>query len=367
MRKLVRWLVILLVATGLAAAVWALWRGDGDDGGGLTLVEVTAGSITEKAVAVGQVEPRLRFHVKSKIPGIVRRCLVEVGDRVREGDPLFEIAPDPTPLELTEVDWTVEAAQAAYDKARADLERTRQLVGQGILAAADLDSGQAAFDQARVALERARDHQELTRQGRIAGRGAQMESVIRAPAAGTVLSRSVAPGDPVVPLTSYQEGTELAVVADMGDLIFRGTVDEIDVGKLAVGLEARLKVGALPEAEVRGRLSRIAPQARTESNARLFDVEIELAPAAGVLLRAGYSANADLVIREKHDVALLPERLVLFEHDGATTSVEVPAADPAAEPRKVEVELGLSDGLNVEIVSGLAVGDRVVQRPPRPV
>jgi len=367
MRTLLKWIVSLLVVAGLAAAVWALWRGAGNGSNGLTLVEVTAGSITEKAVAVGQVEPRLRFHVKSKISGIVKRCLVEVGDAVREGDPLFEIAPDPTPFELTEVNWTVEAAEAAYEKARADLERTRQLVEQGILATADLDTGQAAFDQARVALERARDNQELTRQGRIAGGGEQMESVIRAPAAGTVLSRAVAPGDPMVPLTSYQEGTELAVIADMDDLIFRGTVDEIDVGKLAVGLEARLKIGALPDAAVRGRLSRIAPQAKTENNARLFDVEIELEPAAGVYLRAGYSANADLVIREKQNVPLLPERLVLFEDDGAATFVELAPLDPTAEPRKVPVEVGLSDGLNIEIVEGLAVGDQVVQRPPRPV
>ncbi len=367
MKKLVKWLVVVLIVAGVAAAVYALWRGNGDEGNGLTLVEVTAGAITEKAVAVGQVEPRLRFRVKSKISGIVARCLVEVGDAVGEGEPLFEIAADPTPFELTEVNRTVEAAEAAFAKAEADLARTRRLVGQGILAAADLDTGQAAFDQARVALERARDNQELTKSGRIAGGGAQMESVIRAPAAGTLLARAVDPGDPVVPLTSYQEGTELAVIADMSDLIFRGTVDEIDVGKLAVGLEARLKIGALPDAVVTGRLSRIAPQATTENNARLFDVEIELDPAAGVLLRAGYSANADLVIREKHDVVLLPERLVLFEDDGATTSVEIPAADPAAEPQKVAVTIGLSDGLNVEIVAGLKVGDQVVQRPPRSV
>jgi HlyD family secretion protein len=169
----------------------------------------------------------------------------------------------------------------------------------------------------------------------------------------------------VVPLTSYQPGTELASVADMGDLIFKGTVDEIDVGKIAVGLPCRIKVGALPDDIVTGHLSRIAPQAQKNEGATLFDVEIELDEGQTIVLRAGYSANADVVIREKNDIVLLPERLVLFEDD--LTFVEIPGVGPEAEPEKIEIELGLSDGLNVEIVSGLAEGDQVVQRPPKEI
>ncbi|MGB5882245.1 MAG: hypothetical protein WBH85_19640 [Thermoanaerobaculia bacterium] len=130
-----------------------------------------------------------------------------------------------------------------------------------------------------------------------------------------------------------------------------GTVDEIDVGKLAVDVAARLNIGALPDKVVTGRLSRIAPQAKEEEGARLFDVEIELDPVEDILLRAGYSATADLVIREKSDILLIPERLVLFEEDGAKTFVEIPAASPGGEPQKVEIETGLSDGLNIEVLS----------------
>jgi HlyD family secretion protein len=166
-------------------------------------------------------------------------------------------------------------------------------------------------------------------------------------------------------LTSYQPGTELATVADMNDLVFKGTVDEIDVGKIAIGMPCRIKVGALPDSPVTGRLARIAPQARMEAGATLFDVEIELDPDQEVVLRAGYSANAEVVVREKHDIVIIPERLVLFE-DGATF-IERPGQGPEAEPVKVAVELGLSDGLNVEIVSGLAAGQDVVQRPPREI
>jgi HlyD family secretion protein len=174
-------------------------------------------------------------------------------------------------------------------------------------------------------------------------------------------------GDPVVPLTSYQPGTELASIADMTDLIFKGTVDEIDVGKISVGMLTRIKVGALPDEIVTGRLARIAPQAQRQEGATLFDVEIELDPAQEMTLRAGYSANADVVIREKTGIVIIPERLVVFSDDGEETLVEIPGVGPEAEPERVVVELGLSDGLNVEVVNGVSAGDQIVQRPPKEI
>jgi HlyD family secretion protein len=367
MAKLVKWLFILVIVVGVAGAIYA-WVGKrGDEGPGLTLVSAELGSITDKALAVGRIEPRERFQVKSKVSGIVKRCDVEVGDTVRVGDLLFEIAPDPTPQELLDVDHRVRSAEARFDKAKADWERGQELHVQGLMSKGDLDALEEQFELAQVSLEQARDNRQLTRSGRVSGGATEVETVIRAPAAGTVLSRAVNVGDPVVPLTSYQPGTELSAIADMGDLIFKGTVDEIDVGKIAVGMTCRIKVGALPEDAVTGRLARIAPQAQKSEGATLFDVEIELDPGRQVVLRAGYSANADIVIREKTDIVLIPERLVNFEDDGEVTYVEVPGSAPEAEPDKVPVELGLSDGLNVEIVSGLEVGDQVVQRPPREI
>jgi HlyD family secretion protein len=193
-----------------------------------------------------------------------------------------------------------------------------------------------------------------------------IESIIRAPAAGTILTRVVNPGDPVTPLTSYQPGTELATIAEMSDLIFKGTVDEIDVGKLKVGLPARIKVGALPTDVVTGHVSRIAPQAQQKEGATLFDVEIELDPAK-ITQRAGYSANADLIIREKKDVLVLPERVVIFEDGGKKTFVELPGAKEGDEPKKKEIQLGISDGMSVEVASGLEKGNKVVERPPKKI
>ncbi|MGH9316341.1 MAG: efflux RND transporter periplasmic adaptor subunit [Thermoanaerobaculia bacterium] len=365
MRKLFKTLILLLLLVALAAGLYAWARSGKGDKNGPKLVSVEKGSVTEKAVAVGQIQPRQKFSVKSKISGIVKRCMVQVGDTVQTGDPLFEIAPDPTPQELSDVDRRLESMQASYDRARAEWERATELSRSGFLPKSDLDSKREAFELAKIALNKAQQDRELTRDGRVTGAGSQMESIIRAPAAGTVLSRSVNPGDPVVPLTSYQPGTELAAVADMHDLIFKGTVDEIDVGKLRMGLTARIKVGALPTDVVTGRVSRIAPQAQQKEGATLFDVEIELDPTNKIVLRAGYSANADVIIREKQDVLTLPERVVIFEDGGKKTFVEVPAARAKDPGKKVEVKLGISDGLNAELLSGLEAGAKVLERPPK--
>ncbi len=367
MGKILKLLVTVAIIGGAAAVVYGYISKKNDTGPGFTLIEAERGDITEKALAVGKIDPREQFQVKSKISGIVSRCFVEVGDQVVSGDALFEISPDPTPQELLNVDHRLRSAQTRFDKAEADFERGRQLHEDGLMSKGDIDTLEETFQLARVAVEQAQDNQELTRQGRVTGKTTQVETTIRANASGTVLSRAVNAGDPIVPLTSYQPGTEMATIANMSDLIFKGTVDEIDVGKIAVGLPCRIKVGALPEAIVTGSLSRIAPQAQRSEGATLFDVEVELDPNQGILLRAGYSANADVVIREKTDIVLIPERLLLFEDDGASTFVEFPGEGPEAEPVKVAVELGLSDGLNVEILSGLTDGDQIVQRPPREI
>jgi HlyD family secretion protein len=366
MSKLWKILLFLFVAAAVSVGLYAWTRNGKGDGSGLKEVEVTTGNIVEKAVAVGQIQPRQKFQVKSKISGIVRRTMVEVGDTVRAGDPLFEIAPDPTPLERTEVDRRVESAQASFRRAQSDYQRATELARSGVLPGSEVDQKKEAYELARVALTKAQMDRELVQKGNLSSTAGK-ESIIRAPAAGTVLTRAVNPGDPIVPLTSYQPGTEMASIADMSDLIFLGTVDEIDVGKLSVGMPARIKVGALPSDVVTGRVARIAPQAQQKEGATLFDVEIELDPGQKITLRAGYSANADVIIREKKDVLVVPERLVAFEDGGQKTTVELPGAGPNAEPKKVEIKTGISDGLNIEVVSGLRKGDKVVERPPKEI
>ncbi|HEY7410108.1 MAG TPA: efflux RND transporter periplasmic adaptor subunit [Vicinamibacteria bacterium] len=350
---------LAVVAVSVAAFVYS--RSNSSKENGFKTVPVARGPVVEKALAVGAIRPRREIGVKSKISGIVRRRFREVGDKVQAGDPLFEILPDPTPLELTEARREVEIARNVHEQARKAHERSAALRAQGIVSNQESDQADKEIEDARLRLNLAQERLALVEKGRIRTERMQVESIIRAPIAGTVLEQLVNEGDPVVPLTPYQDGTLLASLADMSTLVFKGTVDEIDVGKLREGMPARIKVGALPEAKVEGTVYKIAPKSKTEEGATLFDVEIALLPG-GTTLRAGYSANADVVVREKADVLLLPERLVTFSEGKAT--VEVPAG---AEPAKKEIKIGLSDGINVEVVDGLKQADLVVERPPKKI
>ena len=184
MSKLFKTLLLLVVLAAAAVGVYALARGGKGEDGERKLVTVEKGSITEKALAVGQIQPRQKFSIKSKISGIVKRCMVKVGDKVRPGDPLFEIAPDPTPQEMTEVDRRVDSAKASFERARAEFDRSQELSKSGVLPKSDIDTKRESFELARVALAKAEQERDLTRNGRIHSETVHMESIIRSPAAG---------------------------------------------------------------------------------------------------------------------------------------------------------------------------------------
>jgi HlyD family secretion protein len=209
----------------------------------------------------------------------------------------------------------------------------------------------------------ARERVALLETGRVKIANRNIEGVIRSPINGFILETRVESGDPVVPLSNFQEGTVLITMAEMDDLIFRGTVDEIDVGKLEEGMPAAVKVGALPEARVRGNVRSISLKARSEDNATVFPIEVELSDLAGATLRAGYSANVDIIIDRRDSVLVIPERLVRREDGVARVTVLV--APGVTEER--EIETGLSDALRIEVISGLALGEQVVEPPPREI
>lgn len=365
MKRILRIAIIVLVVGVVGFGAVRVTQTGKTAKNGITLVKVERGTITDKALATGQIVPEQEIQVKSQISGTVKQCFAEVGDRVTAGQPLFAIAPDPTPMELNEAERGVQLAEVASAKATADFDRTNTMWKEGILSKEIFDASKQAFDQTRIQLQLARERLALTREGKIESTKGGVDSVIRAPASGTVLKRHINPGDPVVPLTSYQAGTPLATLADMTTLMFKGTVDEIDVGKLHEGMPVRIKIGALPAASVTGRLTRIAPKASEKEGTTLFDVEAAIDKTEGITLRAGYSANADVIIQEKAGVLLIPERLVSFDKEKA--SVEVPGATAEAPPVKREIKTGLSDGLKLEVVAGLAEGEQVVQRPPKEI
>ncbi len=182
--------------------------------------------------------------------------------------------------------------------------------------------------------------------------------MIISPITGYILEKSVNVGDPVVPLTSYQAGTELMRMANMESLIFKGTVDEIDVGKIAEGMTAELQIGALPGEMVRGHVTLISLKARKVENTTVFPVEIVIDKMGDAVLRAGFSANANIIIAKKDSVLSIPERVVTFRNDSAF--VRIPKGENESE--EVLVETGLSNAIQIEVIFGLEEGQEVLEK-----
>ncbi|NIR43328.1 MAG: efflux RND transporter periplasmic adaptor subunit [Gemmatimonadetes bacterium] len=353
--------VVAVVAVGSAAAA-AVRNGDSSDEDVRT-VEVEHGAILDKALAVGRIEPEVEISVKSKISGVVSREFADVGDFVRAGDPLLEIKPTPTPLELVESRRQLELRQLELDNLGKELNRKRSLLEQGLISQNEYDLAERAYGEAELNLKLAQERLALLEEGKVTISDQSVDAIVKSPINGFILEKNVEIGDPVVPLNPYQEGTVIMSMAEMNALIFRGTVDEIDVGRLREGMPVEIKIGALPGSKVTGRLSKISLKARTDDNSTVFPIEIELDRSNDVVLRAGYSANADIIIDRREDVLMIPERLIDTSGDTARVTVLL----PSGEREERTITTGLSDAINIEIIDGLEEGEKVVEPPPREI
>ncbi len=357
-------ILIIVAIVIVAVLVFMGLKGSGKKEQSNDSIRAEMGSIVDKALAIGQIEPKNQISVKSKISGIVKKVFVEMGDSVKKGDLLVEIQPDPTPLEYAEAKRQVEIDSVNYENQRKEFERTSELLAKKLVSQQDYDQASRGAGEADLRLKLSRERLSLIEKGKTNVAGRNIESVVKSSIDGTVLERKINVGDPVVPLTSYQAGTELFTLADMDELIFRGTVDEIDVGKLSEGMSAVLKIGALPNDTISGVLYKISPKAKKEENSTLFDLEIKITQTGPSMLRAGYSANADIIITKKEDILLIPERLVEFVED--TAFVQVKDSTTGEVERKV-IQTGLSDGLKIEVTEGLNEGDILVEKTAKEI
>lgn len=364
MKRRTKILVATLVAASvLGAAAVRTALGSSQAPEGPATVEVARGDLVQKALAVGTIEPEVQVSVKSKVSGVVREIFADEGTFVRAGEALFDVRPDPTPLELVEARRQVELRDIELRNLGQEMERRRALSERGLISDQDFQAIERSHGEATLQVRMAREKLQLLEQGRVRGAGNAIESVVRAPISGFVLEKTVEVGDPVVPLSTYQEGTVLMTLADMGKLVFRGTVDEIDVGRLAEGMPVEIRIGALPEARILGEVKRISLKGRKNENATVFPVEITLSETSGATLRAGLSANAEVIIQKREAVVVVPERVVTFEGDSAWVNVR--ATDGSAAKRPIRT--GLSDAITVEVLEGLAPGERVLEKPTRSV
>jgi HlyD family secretion protein len=355
-KKWFLWVVVILVVVIIAFV--SLSGNSSEKENGRKTVTVKKENIVDKALAVGSIEPVNEIEVKAKVSGVVGKLYADVGDLVQAGEPLLEVKPDPTPLELAQAKRDVEMATIELETLIKEQQRNKELKAQGLISDTQFEESARKFDEAKLRHQIAKEQLDLLEKGKIKIANTNIETVVKAPLTGFILEKNVYLGDPVVPLTSYQPGTALMRMADMNDLIFKGTVDEIDVGKIKEGMKCELQVGALPGKTITGHVTLISLKAKKEDNTTVFPIEIKIDETNNTVLRAGYSANAHIIIARRDSVLAIPERVVTFRNDSAF--VNLPIGEDGSEERYIKT--GLSDAILIEVVEGLQEKDAVLEK-----
>lgn len=355
-KKWIIWISLIIVVVIVAVFVISSRRKNKEDG--RKTVEAKYENIVDKALAVGSIEPVNEIDVKSKVSGVVGKLYADVGDFVHMGDPLVEVRPDPTPLELASAKRDVEMVSIQLEALSKEVERKKQLNEKGLLPDQDYEILLQGYDEAKLRHQISKERLELIESGKVRIAEMNIETVVKSPLTGFILEKNVTLGDPVVPLTSYQPGTPIMRMANMNDLIFKGTVDEIDVGKISEGMPCDLVVGALPGKKITGKVILISLKAKKEDNTTVFPVEIQIDHKEDTILRAGFSANAHIIIAKRDSVLSVPERVVTFRNDSAF--VEIPMGEKESE--EIFIKTGLSDAIQIEVTDGLKKGDKVLEK-----
>ncbi len=354
--KVWKWIFILVI---VAVVLFVVFKGiAGKEKTDIRYVEVTRGSIERQAVGTGTIGPEFEVEVKPQISGIINEVFKRMGEKVQIGEPLVKIKPNPTPFDSVAAKRSVEAAKLNEERA-VEFRDKENLLAKIMSLMMGRKEMQRQYEQARLGRVRAEEQLELLEEGKVIMDDEVIDSVVTSPIDGYVLERRVNIGDPVDALGSRSGGTVLCVLANMDKLVFRGTVDEIDVGHLKEGMEARIQVGALPECLLTGTLDEISLKAKQRDNATVFEVRLSFERPEDVVLRAGYSATANILVQKKDNILLLPERVI--ERINTEVFVRV-LKEPAGGSEIRRIETGLSDGLMTEIVSGLDEGQRVLER-----
>ncbi len=316
--------------------------------------------IIQKTVATGAIVPRREVAIKPQVSGVLQRLVVEAGQVIKEGDLIGEIRIIPNVVSVNAAESRQASAQISFESAQKEYERMQALYKEQLISTGELNKAQLDLDLARQEVRAAKDNLQLVKSGAIRGSG-KVSNQVRSTVAGMVLELPVKLGSTVIESNTFNEGTNIAWVADMSDLIFQGHVDESEVGKLAVGMPVSLKVGAIESQRFEGKLEYIAPKGIDKEGTIEFEIRAGVTLDDKAFVRANYSATAEIVLERRDGVLAIGEKLVAFE--GERRFVEVETAPQIFERR--ELELGLSDGIYVEIVSGVDESDRLKVPDPK--
>lgn len=313
-------------------------------------------NIEKKTVATGKVIPEEEVEIKPQISGIIDMIYKEEGDPVNTGDLIAVIRVVPNEQALNQARGRVRNAEIALGNVEIEYNRNKALFDKGVISSQDFNALKLQYDQAVQELSNARADYQIIRRGS-AGGSATANTNIRATVTGTILEIPVEVGDQVIQSNNFNDGTTIATIADLGKMIFEGQVDEGEVGKLALGMPLEISLGALEDQKFDAQLKFIAPKGIEEAGAVQFKIEGDVTVSDTVMIRAGYSANASLVLDRRDSVMVIPEALLQFDKETDKPYVEIATGEQEFERK--DIEIGLSDGINVEILSGLTMEDEV--------
>jgi len=313
-------------------------------------------SIERKTVVTGKVIPEDEVEIKPQISGIIEQILVEEGDQVKMGDLLARIKVVPNEQSLSNAEGRLASLELVLENSKIEFERNKKLFEKEIISLREFQSAELSYSRAQQDVVNAKNDLQIIRSGS-AGGSATANTNIRATVPGTILEIPVKEGDQVIESNTFNNGTTIARIADLNRMIFEGMVDEGEVGKLEVNMPLVVNLGAIQGKDFDAKLKFIAPKGVEEQGAVKFKIEGDVYLDDSVLVRAGYSANASIVLERKDSIMAIPESLLQFDRKTEQPFVELMKEDQKFERK--EVETGISDGINVEILSGITMEDKI--------
>ena len=364
--------VLVFVFLGFIIGLWYVYSLDSKDPVVYETEQASIQTIVKKTVATGSIVPKEEVLIKPNISGIIDEIFVEAGDVIQRGDLIAKVKVVPNVSSLTSAKNSINSARTQVETARLAFEsqkniynRQKELFDKGVISANEFDTAQLSYDQAqqrynqeKVGLTGARQNFDIIKTGTTSGLGASANTEIRATVSGMVLDIPVKTGNQVIEANNFNDGTTIATLADVEKMIFEGKVDESEVGKISENLPLEITVGAIENKKFNAILDYIAPKGVNENGAIQFEIKGTLKQQdSTTFIRAGLSANASIILAKAEDVLAIKEALVQYDPETKNPFVEIATGDQEFERR--DVELGVSDGLNVEIKSGVTKDDNI--------
>ena len=357
-KKIKRIVLLSIVGLAVVGTFVFLWKKAQPEVIEYEIVTPERGTVETKTVATGNVEPRYEILIKPQISGIISEVLKEAGQRVTEGEIIAKVKVIPEMGQLNSAESRVNVARISLDQVESTHRRDEQLFKQGILTAEEFDVSKANYRKAKEELANAQSSLEIVRDGISRNTRSSSTTQIRSTITGMILNVPIKVGNSVIQSNSFNDGTTIASVANMNDMIFRGNVDETEIGKIREGMPIKLTVGALGTRTFDAVLEYVSPKGEEKNGAIQFEIKAAVSLPDTSFVRAGYSANAEIVLERAEHVLTIPESTVEFHGDTAFVQV-VKQEKPKQIFEKRQIKTGLSDGIKIEVKEGLTEKDKI--------